>query len=141
MSARTRSDHITAPALSMRAAAIQPPENHDDDDDDDDEETNAHLTRCCGPRLHGPPCCTQRQWCARTIQPNPTQPNHPRGSMEKRAPALEEPCIIREPTPRLVALCTAVSMLCAIKSMLPMFALRLRSVVVGVSLLRPVVDP
>ena len=55
--------------------------------------------------------------------------------MEKRAPALEEP------PPRLVALFTAVSMLCAIKSMLPMFALRLRSVVVGVSLLRPVVDP
>ena len=23
------------------------------------------FTRCRGPRLHGPPCCRQRQWCAR----------------------------------------------------------------------------
>ena len=34
-----------------------------------DDDAEAHLTRCCGPRPHGPPCCTQRQWCARNSRP------------------------------------------------------------------------
>ena len=81
-----RSDHITAPAPTVRAAAIQPPETTDSrprplppdrarktarpqdrkrERDTERRRRTRTFTRCRGPRLHGPPCCRQRQWCAR----------------------------------------------------------------------------